>query len=536
MGENNFNQIQLKRPDFSHFDLSYDNKLSMKMGKLVPVHVQECIPGDKFRMASEAMFRMMPMIAPIMHKVDVTMHSFFVPNRLVWAGWEAFVTGGQDGDIPPAFPVFAPDEPITFAASDLGDYLGMPINMAFGDGNAFSAIPFAAYYKIWHDWYKDQNLETEPEIMLQDGIQDLTTQDALLILRSRAWQHDRFTSALPFAQKGDAVEIPIDFAGDLTVEVRRPGIDGATQPVIRASASGNLQPGTGGPSDFVGPGNGDAEFTYDAPFDDTEVYYDPSDTLYIESDGLSTTTTINDLRTSMALQKWLELNARGGSRYIESMFAHFGVRSSDKRLQRSEYLGGSKCSMSISEVLQTGQTDDAGTPQGNMAGHGIAVTGGRDFSYFVEEHGFIITICSVMPKTAYFQGVPPHFSKFDRTKYYWPMFAYLGEQEIKNKEVFYDGTASPTEQNATWGYEPRYNEYRYNPSTVHGQMRETLLHWHMARVFTSPGPALNANFIKSNPTGRIFAADGDEDTIVAHIYHKIDASRLIPKYGNPGSI
>lgn len=517
---NIFNKIRVKKPGYSVFDLSHDVKLSMKMGKLVPVNTMEVVPGDRVHMASEAMFRMMPMIAPIMHKVDIYFHSFFVPNRILWPNWEKFITGGESiGVAPPAFPTINVG---LVVESTLMNYLGLPVTegvtMAATD---VSALPAAAYHRIFCEYYRDENLQylIEP-IQLADGPQSAPDTVELKTLRDRAWEHDYFTSNLPFAQKGNAVDLPFDASG-LEITASTTGIAGIEQPILRDSA-------TGAPlaaADIV-TGAGGAVGTAGAL-----GYIDPKGYLDIEG---SAGVTINDLRTAFSLQKWLEKNARAGSRYFESLLAHFGVRSPDARLQRPEYLGGSKATMAVSEVLQT-SSSDVTTPQANMAGHGISITGGRDYTYQCQEHGYIMTICSIMPKTAYYNGVPRHYIKTEREDFYWPDFAFLGEQETKNIEL--NLTGNPTFDEGIFGYMPRYSEYRSLPSRVVGQMATTLDHWHMARKF-GPGLGvvpLNEDFIKSDPTKRIFAVtDPDVDDIVAHIFHKIFARRPMPKDGTPG--
>lgn len=525
---NIFNKIQLQRPGRSNFDLSHDLKLSCKMGYLIPTNVIECVPGDKFRIASEGMYRMMPMINPIMHKVDITQHHFFVPNRILWDGWEAFITGAQNstqGDI--AFPTI-PLGALNVQESTLADYMGLPLGNYLGTSQAISALPFAAYHRIWWEWYRDQNLQQPGNVyeppMLQNGSQTIPQAVELLTLRKRAWEHDYFTSCLPFAQKGDPVELPLDISS--TAEVVLSDVDAAGR-ILNPDGSSILNPDD---LQFLGSAQ-DNEMIADAG--NVPVKYDPNRTLQAEFDDIITSTTINDLRASFSLQKWLEKNARGGSRMAESIYAHFGVRSSDQRLSRPEYLGGSKASMAISEVLQTSQSES--TPQGTMAGHGIGISAGRDCSYFCEEHGYIITVLSIKPKTAYMQGLPKHFSKNDRLAFYWPDFAFLGEEPVLNKELYMD-FAVPANNNETFGYLPRFSEYRYIPSRCAGAMRTSLDSWHMARKFDTL-PALNSDFIQSDPTTRIFAVeDPEEDHIIAHIYHKIQASRPLPKYGNPGSI
>lgn len=510
MGKNIFNSIQVQRPNSNVFDLSHDVKLSLQMGKLVPINILECVPGDVIDMGTDAMLRMAPMIAPVMHKVDVYTHSFFVPNRLVWANWEKFITGGEDGTDPgPAFPVFAEAAGNVVLPGSLSDYLGLPI----GSAAERSAIPYAAYNLIYNQYYRDQNLEpTESPWQLGDGTNPTAGYGEL---KTRAWQHDYFTAALPFAQKGAAVDIPIS-SGDLPIKVNTFGtaytadtdvlIDGVYQPSASASTVG------AGAEDR---GNSDI----------------PGGYLYADGAGATGASgTINDLRRAFRLQEWLEKNARAGSRYIESILSHFGVRSSDARLQRPEYIGGSKQPMIISEVLQTSESVD--TPQGNMAGHGVSVGSGREFRYRCEEHGYVMTIMSIMPRTAYQQGVPRHWTKFDKLDYFWPTFAHLGEQEVKNKEIYFDQADGDVNEE-TFGYVPRYSEYRYLDSRVAGDFRTTLSYWHMGRIFTSR-PSLNNTFIKCDPTQRIFAVeDSDVDKIYAHVFHRIKARRLMPKWGTP---
>lgn len=537
MAQANFmNTIKVETPNYSGFDLSYDHKLSLKMGQLVPVHVMECLPGDRIHMSTEAMFRMMPMIAPIMHKVDITVHHFYVPNRILWDNWEKFITAGEDGLETPALPYLGTNGVAwTVQPSELADYMGLPVGVDLDSATSggINALPFAAYQRIFHEYYRDENLQPGDPIELVDGDNGANFAD-LTAIRTRAWEHDYFTACLPFAQKGQPVSLPLEFS-NVDVLTKDPWNDfppGQNIQLIRDNLTGavvpnaTLQTQTGGdpvPGALIDP----ALLPYPQ-----NVFLDPNGSYYVPGDEFNTATTINDLRSAMALQEWLEMNARGGSRYVENLLIHFGIRSSDARLQRPEYLGGSKCSMSISEVLQTSSTDGT-SPQGTMAGHGISVTGGKDFTYRCEEWGWIISILSIRPKTAYMQGIPKHFSKFDRYDYYWHKFAFLGEEPVRNKELYYDPAKTLSENNDTFGYLPRYSDYRYLPSRVSGQMRDTLDFWHMARKFAN-APALNEEFIQCNPDNRIFAVDmAEEDTIVAHVYHKIEAVRPLPKYGTP---
>nr|QJB20344.1 MAG: major capsid protein [Microvirus sp.] len=519
-----FDRVQINKPKKSAFDLSHERKFSMNMGDLVPVLCQEVLPGDSFRLNMEQLVRLQPMLAPMMHRVNVYTHFFFVPNRLVWNDWEKFITGGDKGTDTPVFPTFINNAAAIdmknharFKYGSLLDYMGFPVKQIHSSTLTnevpninFSQLPFRAYQLIYNEYYRDQNLENPIDIFKGSGQAYWagTAQSVLLDLRKRAWEKDYFTSALPYAQKGEALELPL--SGDASVYMDL-GAQGRHD-LIGYTTNGQTDVNVG----LVG----NAPKTIGVPL--------KADLSSVNS------ATINELRSAFQIQKWLEKNARGGTRYIEQILSHFGVKSSDARLQRPEYLGGGKTPVTVSEVLQMSATEET-SPQGNMAGHGLSVGSSHSFKRYFEEHGFIIGIMSVLPRTAYFQGLPKMFTRNDRFDYAWPEFAHLGEQEVKNEEVFFD-LSDNVYNKGTFGYQPRYTEYRYIPDTVHGDFANSLKFWHMAREF-STRPALNSSFVKSDPTTRVFAVtDPAYPKLLVQTYANLQAIRTLPKYGNPGGI
>lgn len=553
---NIFNSIRLKRPKRNVFNLSYENKLTLNMGELVPIMNMPVVPGDKFRVNTEMLVRLAPLVAPMMHRVNVYTHYFFVPNRLVWNEWEDFITKGIDGTDAPVLPFFSLDGSDMsntarrglYSDGSLWDYLGLPSVNKVGTvvnpvqspngvnlSNNFkvSCIPFRAYQLIYNEYYRDQNLTDPVDISLASGVMSGDAVTALLTLRRRAWEKDYFTSALPWLQRGPDVTVPVGGAfGDVTVDPAAGNqrfVDKNGNVFLPATTEGTgmIQMGESGhtPS-VVGQlftGDNQGQFA-----SQSRVWFDPNGTLKVNGDeaGIS----IQDLRTSNALQRWFERNARGGSRYIEQILAHFGVRSSDARLQRPQFLGGGKMPIAVSEVLQTSSTDDT-SPQANMAGHGISAGVNNGFQHYFEEHGYVIGLMSILPRTGYQQGVPRDFTKFDNMDFYFPEFAHLSEQEIKNQELYVSD--DPVYNEGTFGYTPRYAEYKYKDSEAHGDFRGNLSFWHLNRIFNDK-PNLNTTFVECNPSNRVFAtSDTQDDKFWIQIYQDIKALRLMPKYGTP---
>lgn len=560
-----FSSIRLRKPKKNRFNLSHNVKLTGKFGKLIPILCTPTLPGDTFKCSTELLVRFAPLMAPIMHKVDVYTHFFFVPNRLVWSHWKDFITGGESGEESPVYPRFRIDDTTDqahlrqiFYNGTLADYLGFPVLnkedlVMPGNFIELDALPFRAYHLIWNEYYRDQNIM--PEINIHKDDDGITAANvSLMRLRSRSWKKDYFTSALPFPQRGDDVELPL--TGDASLLYDDGIVSLAGDPIkfgrsLTPTTSEHVLHLTGDRIKAVAVGSNvssDAELGNLISRDESVP---PEVNVKMRSSDLSqlikgvdlskvSSATINELRRAIKAQEFLETAARGGSRYIEQIYSYFGVRSSDARLQRPEFLGGGKSPVVISDVLQTSQTTtgENGSPQASPAGHAVSVQRSHSFKYFCEEHGYIIGIMSIMPKPAYQQGLPRLFQKFDRLDYYWPQFAHLGEQEIKGSEIYYNLNTLHEDMHTdrTFGYTPRYAEYKFMNDSVHGDFRDSLKFWHMGRIFAN-APALNEAFLTNveDAANRVFAVEGDDefDKIWINCQHNLIALRPMPKYGTP---
>ena len=509
-------------PKYNTFDLSHDKRLSLKMGEIIPVMAVDVLPGDKFTIESSHLTRMLPLVAPVMHNVKVKMRYFFSPNRLVWDNWEDFITGPESAN-----DITEPIHPYINTVSipsSLIDYMGVSTADGIGGQSVqVNALPFAHYQFIWNEYFRDQNLQIEVDHELVDG--DNSANANLYQKRKVAWQHDRFTSALPFTQKGPEVTLPV-LDSSSTVQAISFN-SGSPLPDTVYEAAGGIV----GANVYGFRTNSQGETLDDSLT--KFVALDNSANLLIDQSALNqNAATINELREAFAIQKWLELNARTGNRYTEHIQAHFGVKPQDARLQRPEEFGGSVANIQFSEVLQTSQTITTGTdqsPLGQMGGHGITASGSRKASYYAQEHGWIFAFMYVVPDTTYSQGVPAKFNKVDRYDYYQPLLAHLGEQPVLNKELYATGGSKDAD---TFGYLPIYDEYRHEQNSVHGLMKSTLEYWHLGRKFSSL-PMLNSSFIECVPSDRVFVELDDAEQIIAHVYNDLKVQRKVPYYGTP---
>lgn len=547
MKKNIFNSVAINKPKTNAFDLSHERKFSMDMGNLIPIFCQEAVPGDKFRVNTEVLMRFAPMLAPVMHRINIFTHYFFVPNRLIWDEWEKFLNGGQNGQLQVVAPYVEikhgqSENADLFRPGTLPDYLGYPTTENWNDSYdplKVSVLPLRAYQLIYDQYYRDQNLQDSlfgeddviaPQISKSSGaVTDLTALSTLCALRKRCWEKDYFTSALPWSQRGGAVHLPL--TGDAEVKM----------------VDGFVSSGQHGTFDSAGAQHLPNDVIYNSPdgvnpdgtrrgeivggFASQKFTYNPQGSLYADMSTV-TMATINDLRRATRLQQWLERSAVGGGRYKEMILSQFGVVSPDARLQRAEYLGGGKSPVVISEVLQTSASEET-SAQGNMAGHGLGVGNTHQFAHSFTEHGYVIGVMSVLPRTAYQQGCPRSLTRFDKFDYLWPIFANLGEQEVKNKELFVG--ADNVDNEETFGYQSRYSEYKYCPSTVHGDFKTNLSYWHLGRIFSAL-PTLSPEFVQATDSTmkRIFNVDDPAvASLYVQVYHNFQAIRPLPYFGTP---
>lgn len=565
-----FETVPIKKPALNVFNLSHDVKSSYNFDKLYPFLVHPINPGETFNVRAEVFLRTMPLFAPVMHNVDMYFYFFFVPNRLVWnekrkEDWKTFITGGEKGDFGdhgykdnPSTDYILPhwnygqmvDTPYA-AHGSLLDHMGFPTVEVFdtdaieSNSEPLSSLPFRAYQLIYNEYFRNQNVQDEIDFSYGSGLETLANIRKLFEFRYKCWEKDYFTSCLPWQQRGEAVQLPLT-TGDVSVVAELQGNVVANK--FRATTGANTQQ-----MDLKLVPD---ENSINKHYLGTDAYMTLQNVQNAQLEGTATITsgelrfsganigTISDLRYCLRLQQWLENNARCGSRYIEQILAHFGVMSSDSRLQRPELLGGGKIPLIFSDVPQTSSTDQESV-QGNLAGKGMLYGKTGGFKKYFEEHGILMGICCMIPRTSYSQGIPRYWRAMDKTDFYFPEFAHLSEQAVLNSEIYYNpcvASPAPTSEDyangpdGVFGYQGRYTEYRYIPSTIHGEMRAGLQYWHFGRIFDEL-PRLNSTFVEADSRVNVFAIDdianGKDDPFVAQIHLDIKAVRPLPKFAVP---
>ena len=547
----------------SVFDLSHVKRFTCDMGQLIPVYFDECVPGDTRKIGMQCVTRFQPLVAPILDSVDLTVHYFFVPTRLLMdkeEDWNTFLTGGKDGkDESVSLPLYAWDKNFAGASYwddtkqypfsngkyikySLWDYFGLPLvykdeGSGFGyviQQNNINAFCQRAYNLVWNEFYRDEN------------VVDKCSLDNATVLY-RAWKKDYFTSALPWQQRGTAPALPL--VGTVPVD----NLVGST--VSLGNSSSPLQfVLANGQSSNVNVNNIPTDVDNDFLLFGVNRAQSGSVRLNNVSGvlGSSASPSVNlgnagafdvaTIRQAFQIQRWLELNARGGVRYTEFLRSHFGIAPKDEVLGRPQYIGGTKSSIVISEVLQTSRTEETtetqkGSPLGRLAGHGLGATSDYICTFTSKEFGYIIGLASWMPKPSYQQGVNRMFSRKTKFDFYFPEFAHLSEQAVTNGEIFATGTAKDKE---IFGYQGAYNEMRYTPSFNCADMRDTFRYWHLGRIFQN-APQLNAGFLTTNPAfdggirKDIFASQ-NEPGLLVQFANIVKAIRPLPVYGTPGFV
>lgn len=551
MARNNINSVLLRRPKRNRFDLSRVNKLTCEAGEIVPFFLEECLPDDSFKLATANRIRLAPQVLPLMHQIDVSMYWFFVPCRILWSNWEEFITGGKNGTSEPIIPYFnfgqgSSSSKKTAGVGMLSDYLGVPTNAVSATvgsiaANSFNFMPFAAYIKIYNDYFRDENFTDELPFELKDGYQTLSSSsgDSSTCVGCiyggntsqpspypwqriyggcflASWKKEYFTSALPNTQRGPIVNIPLGNSAPIVV--------GPTT----SSNSNALLAGATSTSQYVYK----SSLSEGSPVSIADKASSPTTSRVLEADlSEATSTNIIELRRAFRIQEFLERMNAGGSRLTEMIYSMFGVKSPDARLQRAEFIGASHNPVLVDAIYQTSASQE-NSPLADFAGKAISVGGQKPISYYCKEHGYIMGLMIIRPRPEYQNITRRHWlhgltGKFD---YFWPILANIGDQEIQNRELYCGNGVSTS----AFGYTPRYQEYRFALSETHGEMQTTLKYFHMNRIFSST-PVLNQQFMNCNPRTDMFAVTNGE--ISHHYWCEIligcQAKRPVPKFGTP---
>ncbi|MCK6804092.1 MULTISPECIES: major capsid protein [Enterobacter cloacae complex] len=531
-----FSMIPSTNIQRSMFNRSSGYKTTFDSGYLVPFFVDEALPGDTFHMKVSMLSRLMTPIVPIMDNMKLDYFFFSVPYRLVWDNWQRF-NGEQDnpGDSTDYLMPHMNAPSGGFGQGSIADYFGIPPNI---DGIKVNSMPFRAYNLIYNEWFRDQNLIDSAKVNKGDGNDSVSDYP----LRRRGKRHDYFTSCLPWPQKGDGVEIALG-----TPSLESSGTTPSfwfQDPV--SPTTHNIETFLQSEPHEAGGVNFAALRPIGDVFNDTGARISKL-VSFGHDTGLQITNadalTINSLRQAFQLQRMLERDARGGTRYTEIIRSHFGVISPDSRVQRPEYLGGGSMDININPVMQTSSTDSK-SPQGNLAAFGVSGAYKHGFSHSFVEHCYVIGIVCVRADLTYQQGLPKLFTRQTRYDHYWPTLAHLGEQAVLNKEIYAQGdsvlnTEGTPVDDDVFGYQERYAEYRYAPSKITGKMRSTdpqsLDVWHLSQKFDSL-PVLNQQFIEENPPIDRVIAVQDEPQFLMDVYFDLKCARPMPTYSVPGYI